>query len=167
MLLSFEWRHVRYELPGTVAVQGAGGAAAWLVHHDGVAAEALARRLKRLGWQPARLESVEMAERRLRGLGTAQPKPALVIVSEAAAAGASLAGLHGLLPVAAQRVLLRTEGAPMPAGASDFEPLSDPPSPGDLRELTGRCSQPAASPQALAQWPWLQRAPAPRPAPPK
>ncbi len=167
MLLSFEWRHVRYELPGTVAVEGAHGATAWLVHHDGVAAEALARRLKRLGWQASRLESVETAERRLRGLGPAQAKPALVVVSDAAAAGASLVQLHRLLPAAVQRVRLHTAGAPMPAGAADFAPIFDPPSPGDLRELTGRCCRPAAAPHVLAQWPWLQRGPAPRSRPPE
>ncbi len=151
ILLSFHWSQVRCESASPLPTESANGRTAWLVNHDGVAAEALVRRLVRLGWNPRLFESAGAAERRLRALAPNQAQPGLVMVFADGRVTplAAMQALDAQLSPSTQRVLLLDEP---PDPLADTPPMWRiyplPPSPTELRVLTS----PAAAEPDTAPW---------------
>jgi PAS domain S-box-containing protein len=136
---------------GSTALPGA-GRRAWLVYHEAVAGQWLARRLARLGWTCEVLVGMEAALARARR--TDAPAPDLVLLGEAALPpGVDLAAFRRTLPGVPIQLVIRPDWHDPPlaqqAAACDIGTLTGPLTPAQLT-LLGRGSAPTPPMPAAA-----------------
>lgn len=140
----------------------AGSAKAWLIDPDNFAAESVAQRLRRLGWETVRFASCADAVRRLRRMKEELARPSLLLVNESRStppAALPLRILRDLLPVEARCLYGVAPGSMSliaQAGLSGFEVRVGPLSPRELQDLavcTSLPVGPAASPALSPAYP--------------
>jgi CheY-like chemotaxis protein len=124
--------------PCAPATEHAHAERAWLVGPDDVAAQALNRRLQRLGWAMSRFDTCAQAVAHLpHATGS---HPALVVVAESDGAVPSMAQhLRAKLPAATRLVLAAMPGSPTlrtPGAIEGYEVRLQPLSPGELLSFT-------------------------------
>lgn len=116
-------------------------ARAWLIDSDRFAAESLAQRLQRLGWETVGFASCADAVRRLHGLKEELARPSLLRVSESPArppGTLALQTLRDLLPVGTRCLYCVAPGSMSliaQAGLAGFEARVQPFSPKELQDL--------------------------------
>ncbi|AKJ29628.1 response regulator [Caldimonas brevitalea] len=143
-------------LPGVVdtsPLPDAGGARAWAVNPNAVAAEALLRRLERLGWTTEAFGSCVEVEQRLRSLQDKPGLPSLLVVMETPdVTRDALRSVAALLPPSTTLVLAVIVGSPSLLNLTPvegFQVRALPLGPTDLYDLTRRLDGLSPAPPRL------------------